>query len=161
MVEDGFHRRSRISLRQKRVDSETNGSLSHAKDIDRRKSHRHPHGNTPKRSSRTACLPSSQSYRTSCSVPTKPLTDPQGYPASLLAQGRTRLSCAAGEERIQRQSNSDVICGRRGSLPDRDPHRPHHYRPIMNSPRTRIIFVSSNSCCTRIIVSACRGSWNF
>ena len=81
-------------------------------------------------------IPFSLSCKTFCSVWKEHLNAPQDCPASLRVARRIQLFCAR-------------FTFRWGYQP----------RPYLK--RTRTILVSSNSCWTLIIVSACLGSWYF
>ena len=88
--------------------------------------------------------PSWPSCRTSCFAPTGRSSGPPGRLASRHARARTRSSCARMEQAPHNQHS--LIRGAFGTQTDT---------------RTSTILVSSSSCCTRIIASACRGSWYF
>ena len=78
-------------------------------------------------------VPSSQSCKRPCSAWRAGWTGRRGCRASRRAGGRTRSFCAG----------DDVNTG----------------NECRYCEHTRTIFVSSSSCCTRMIVSAWRGSW--
>ena len=80
--------------------------------------------------------PSSQSCRTSCFASRGLASDRRDRRASLLVEARTPSSCAEEQDEILWSTN-------------------------LLRELTRIIFVSSNSACTRMMLSACLGSWYF
>lgn len=83
-------------------------------------------------------IPSLQFYKTSCSVRTVHWTARRDYQVSHRAEGLIRWFCADRSQRI------NINCAHDDTELDR---------------LTKIIFVSSNSCWTFIMVSACLGSW--